>query len=196
MVLILRDAERVAVAWKNGGGLTREIAVHPAGSDLGSFDWRVSIAQVRAAGAFSCFPGVLRQMAVLEGAVSLSIGGGVPVYLSADTPPVSFAGDVPTYAQPSRAPVTDLNVMTRRGRCSARLTRRTASTPVQLRLEAATTLIVALSPLILCADGTHWDLSRLDAARVEGALQCEVAALEAGPGARFYLAEICATGGA
>jgi environmental stress-induced protein Ves len=32
VVLILRARERFAVPWKNGGGVTREVAVHPPGS--------------------------------------------------------------------------------------------------------------------------------------------------------------------
>jgi environmental stress-induced protein Ves len=194
VVLILPEAQRRSVAWKNGGGLTREIAVHPPGSDLGSFDWRVSLAQVRTPGAFSCFPGVQRQLAVLEGLLSLSIAGAAAIGVSPHSAPITFAADVPVHATPTGA-VTDLNVMTRRGRCSARLTRRTAAKPGPLTLEAATTLIVALSPLVLRADGRHWDLSRLDAARIEGALPCEVASREAGQGA-FYLAEILAMPGA
>jgi environmental stress-induced protein Ves len=195
VVLILRDAERSSVAWKNGGGLTREIAVHPAGSDLTSFDWRVSLAQVRTPGAFSSFPGVQRQLAVLEGVLSLSIAGAAALGVSPASAPITFAGDVPVHGTPTGA-VTDLNVMTRRGRCSAWLTRCTAAEPAQLALQAGTTLIVALSPLILRANGTHWDLSRLDAARVEGALQCEVASREAAQGAPFYLAQIVAMPGA
>jgi environmental stress-induced protein Ves len=195
VVLILRDAERSSVAWKNGGGLTREIAVHPPGSDLGGFDWRVSLAQVRTPGAFSSFPGVQRQLAVLEGVLSLSIAGAAAIGVSPHSAPVTFAGDVPVYGTPTGA-VTDLNVMTRRGRCSARLTRHTAAAPAPLLLEAGTTLIVALSPLILRANGSPWELSRLDAARVEGALQCEVTPREPGQGAPFYLAEIIAPGGA
>ena len=79
MALILRARERVAVPWKNGGGVTRTVAVHPPGSDLKTFDWRVSIAEVRSSGPFSVFSGVERHMAVLSGRLSLSIDGGAPV---------------------------------------------------------------------------------------------------------------------
>jgi len=192
VVLILRDAQRSCVAWKNGGGLTREIAAHPPGSDLNTFEWRVSLAQVRSPGAFSCFPGVQRQLAVLEGVLSLSIAGAAAIEVSPESAPITFAGDVPVQGTPSGA-VTDLNVMTRRGRCSAQLTRRTAAAAAPLTLAAGTTLIVALSPLILRVNGAHWDLSRLDAARLEGVTPCELASREVGQDAAFYLAQIVAS---
>lgn len=60
---ILRAAERPALPWKNGGGVTREVVAHPPGSDLGHFDWRVSIAEIHNAGPFSRFPGIERRNA-------------------------------------------------------------------------------------------------------------------------------------
>ena len=68
---VLRASERTPVPWKNGGGVTREVAVSPAGSSLDDFDWRVSVADIRAAGPFSRFPGIERQMAVLSGRPSV-----------------------------------------------------------------------------------------------------------------------------
>jgi environmental stress-induced protein Ves len=57
---LLRAGERQALPWKNGGGVTREVIAHPPGSDLRHFDWRVSIAEIQGAGAFSSFPGTSR----------------------------------------------------------------------------------------------------------------------------------------
>ena len=205
MVLILRARERFAVPWKNGGGVTREVAVHPPGSAPGDFGWRVSIAEVRAGGPFSSFPGVERQLAVLAGNLRLSIEGRRTLSLSADSPPVSFPGDVPADAEPLGAPVTDLNVMTRRGEFAARLSRTARCDAAQLALSADSTLIIALSPLMVRAAGEQQLLSTLDAARLEGIMRCEVAAVagrgtDAGgsggrPAASFCLAEISAAPG-
>ncbi|WP_344323995.1 HutD family protein, partial [Kitasatospora putterlickiae] len=52
-VRFLRAAERPATAWRNGGGVTREVAGHPVGSGLDDFRWRVSLADVASAGPFS-----------------------------------------------------------------------------------------------------------------------------------------------
>ena len=57
-VRILRAADRVPAAWKNGGGVTREVASWPEQAGLDGFDWRISLAEVAAGGPFSVFPGV------------------------------------------------------------------------------------------------------------------------------------------
>ena len=36
-----------SMPWANGGGVTHELAVHPIDASLQSFDWRVSLAEVR-----------------------------------------------------------------------------------------------------------------------------------------------------
>ena len=112
---ILRAAGRVAVPWKNGGGLTREVMVSPPGAGLDAFDWRVSIAEVRDAGPFSVFAGIDRVLTILEGRMMLAFEDR-GVVLDADSEPYRFAGDVPCHGTPLDGAVTDLNVMVRRGR--------------------------------------------------------------------------------
>jgi environmental stress-induced protein Ves len=163
--VILRAAERVAVPWRNGGGITREVAAHPPQSDLGNFDWRVSLAEVRRGGPFSFFPGIDRHMALISGGLEVSIPGRDALSLSPDTAPFSFPGELPVYAEPRSEPVTDLNVMTRRGRFKARLTRCRVTAPTQVGLEADATLVLALTPLNLRAASIDANLSALDAAR-------------------------------
>jgi len=187
---ILRAADRAAVPWKNGGGVTREVAVHPPGSDLSSFDWRVSIAEVRTAGSFSLFPGVDRRMAVLEGSLVLAIDAREPMDVLPDSAPVWFAGEVSVFARPLGPLVTDLNVMTRRGRFDSRMERRAVPGSADLALRADTTVIVALSELGMRCRGALASLSRLDAALIEGAAQCQV--LSQAPEPSFYLIELSA----
>ena len=185
---ILRAAERQALPWKNGGGVTREVAAHPPGSDLGHFDWRVSIAEIHSAGPFSRFPGIERRLAVLEGCLSLSIDDGAALRVSPDTPPVQFPGDVPAFADPVGGPVTDLNVMTRRGRFDCRFERRVAPARIRLTPRSGTCLIVALSDLSVRCAAQDADLVKLDALLIEGDLRCDLSAPPAG--ASFYLIEI------
>lgn len=161
---LLRAAERRPVPWKNGGGLTREVAVSPAGSDLTGFDWRVSIAEIRAAGPFSLFEGVDRRMAVLGGRLSLAIEGRPALTLTPETEPVAFPGEIPVAAEPLGGPVTDLNVMTRRGRCSAELMHLTVREPTRLESQEGTTaLLLALSEQTLWSGTTSVHLGILDA---------------------------------
>lgn len=121
MIEVLRDADRIAQPWKNGGGMTREVATWPPGSDLENFDWRVSIAEVREAGAFSHFENIDRTLMILRGRLRLVIAE-YDVELSPGSAPFIFPGDAPCFGTPVDGPVTDLNVMTRRGRTTACVT--------------------------------------------------------------------------
>jgi environmental stress-induced protein Ves len=124
---LIRDAEQIRMPWKNGGGETIEIARGPEGSTLDSFDWRISSARIDRPGACSRFDGIDRTLAVLDGeGVLLSIEGGQEVSLTAASPPFSFDGGASIHSGLLRGPVTDLNVMTKRGRCSHSVERMTA----------------------------------------------------------------------
>jgi len=163
VAVILRAADRRAVPWKNGGGLTREVAVHPPGSDLASFDWRVSLAEVHQGGPFSTFPEIDRELAVIGGRLELSIAGCEVLTLSPQSAPVGFPGDLPARAEPVQSPVLDLNVMTRRGRFVAHLRRCSVAHSMMLRLEADATLVLALKALSVHAPSIEAELARLDA---------------------------------
>ncbi|WNC88499.1 HutD family protein [Paraburkholderia sp. FT54] len=65
---LIRGAELVAAPWKNGGGVTREVAAFPEGAGLDAFVWRVSVADVAQAGPFSRFAGIDRTLVLLSGA--------------------------------------------------------------------------------------------------------------------------------
>lgn len=114
---ILRAAAGRPMPWKNGGGETIELLAHPAGAGLDAFDWRISMARVAADGPFSAFPGVDRTLTVLDGeGLALAIDGWDPVRLTPASPPLGFPADAPCASRLLGGPVTDLNVMTRRGR--------------------------------------------------------------------------------
>jgi hypothetical protein len=182
---LLRAASRTPVSWKNGGGLTREVAIFPPGSDLQTFDWRISIADIRGAGPFSRFPGVDRQMAVISGRLSLTIDAAPAVTLTPEGDTVAFPGDVPVFAEPLGTPVTDLNVMTRRARCTATLTRRLAQPSAVLEPGAGATFLVALAGLVVRRAGAELVLDELDALRIGYGGRCTITA---GSGAcAFYL---------
>ncbi len=163
---ILRAALRSAVPWKNGGGITREVAIAPPGAGFDDFDWRISIAEVRGAGPFSLFPGIDRTLTILDGRMRLDIEGRTRD-LDPRSAPLAFPGDVACTGTPLDGPVTDLNVMTRRGRCAAQV-RRIA------RGEATNaTVIVAEAPTRI---GTT-RLARFDAVLVEEPCEIDGAAI-------------------
>jgi len=111
------DAGRLpAIPWKNGGGVTREIACQPPGAGMDAFEWRVSIAEIAAAGPFSSFPGVDRVITLLDGAGVLLRSDDGTVDHRLDTPlaPFAFPGEAPVHARLLDGACRDLNVMTRR----------------------------------------------------------------------------------
>lgn len=108
--------------WKNGAGLTREIATGPAGAGLDAFDWRLSVAELERDAPFSAFPGVDRSIVVLEGAgMVLHDAEGRTVRELRPLEPWAFAGETALNARLPDGPCRDFNVMTRRGRWRAEL---------------------------------------------------------------------------
>ncbi len=140
---ILRAAGYRAMPWKNGGGTTTEIAVSPEGAGLDDFDWRVSMARVETGGPFSAFAGIERTLCVLEGeGLALDVAGRAPAILSRETAPYSFPADLPTSASLTAGPITDLNVMTRRGRLNHHVERLDLAAPTLVAADAAITLVL------------------------------------------------------
>jgi environmental stress-induced protein Ves len=171
---LLRAPCRTAVPWKNGGGLTREIAAAPPGATLDDFRWRVSTAEVTASGPFSRFADVDRTLCVLAGELLLEFPDARGVALTPGSEPFGFAGDVAVRGTPRGGPVTDLNVMTRRGRCGARVSRCLDCQGTVLALDEATTLLFALGTLELSVAGHDYRLEYADALCVRGVAACSV----------------------
>lgn len=118
---VLRCAPGKPAPWKNGGGTTREIALHPSTMGEDEFLWRVSVAEISRQGGFSHFPEVDRQLMLLDGAgLELRLPEGVR-RLCAPFERVRFAGERPVDCVPLGGPCLAFNVMTRRGRYRASL---------------------------------------------------------------------------
>lgn len=147
MIQIVRAENHREMPWRNGGGVTTEIAVYPPGASMENFEWRVSLATMAGAGPFSAFPGVDRLLTVVDGrGVRLQIGGGPPVTCTRASEPLQFGGDLPVEARTVDGIVTILNIMVRRGRCRASLDRHIAAEIQELPLSAPISLV-------LCRDG-------------------------------------------
>jgi len=169
-IRILRQPDYRVMPWKNGGGFTTEIAVFPEEGDLGSFDWRISMAVVSTDGPFSAFPEIDRTLIVLEGkGMELAVGGEPPVCLTPTSSPLPFPADVATTARLVSGPITDLNIMTRRGRWTHRVERRRIQGSLDLESSGDTLLVLALSPVLIGLDGGEpTPLDRLDCAIIAG----------------------------
>ncbi|XUW87210.1 HutD family protein [Burkholderia sp. M6-3] len=118
-VTLIRGAELVAVPWKNGGGLTREVAAFPADAGLDTFVWRVSVADVAQAGPFSRFAGIDRTLVLLSGAGML-LDEAQPDHMvktHALTRPLDiarFSGETAIDARLVDGATRDFNLMVRR----------------------------------------------------------------------------------
>ena len=107
--------------WKNGAGLTREIAI--GGADAVDFDWRISVAEVARDAPFSAFPGIDRCIVLLRGAGMRlhSHDGSIDHRLATPLTPFHFRGEVALDASLIDGASSDFNVMTRRGRYRSEL---------------------------------------------------------------------------
>jgi environmental stress-induced protein Ves len=159
VITLLRASDRIAVPWKNGGGITREVAIWPPGSGFENFDWRVSIAEVREAGPFSRFENIDRTLMILKGRLALTIAGG-QMELDPASPACAFAGEADCSGVPVGGPVTDLNVMTRRGRSEAHCALVANQTHT---IVAKITLLVARDETMVRQSGKAFLLRPLDA---------------------------------
>ncbi|MDP5228173.1 MULTISPECIES: HutD family protein [Arthrobacter] len=108
---IIRFAGIRPEPWRNGGGVTREIARHPL---TGEWDWRVSIAEVGTAGAFSTFAGMERVISVIDGELLLLTVDGVE-HAMEKYRPFRFSGDAESGSALPMGDIRDLNVIARRG---------------------------------------------------------------------------------
>ena len=110
----LPAADHRRTRWKNGGGWTTELGIEPAGADLnGDFDWRVSVADIESDGPFSLFPGVERDLFLLEGVGMLLDIDGVVQHLDQPLQRVHFAGETRVNCRLIDGPTRDFNVMVR-----------------------------------------------------------------------------------
>jgi environmental stress-induced protein Ves len=132
----LPAADRVAAPWKNGGGITREIAAWPPGAGLDDFEWRISMANVEVEGPFSRFEGVDRVLTVLSGVLTLKFEQGAPIVLDDASDPFAFAGETPCAGTPDSDGVIDLNVMARHGRIQAKVRRYSGAEPIVCKSDA------------------------------------------------------------
>lgn len=102
---ILLPGDFSTMPWKNGGGITHEIAREECN---GSLLWRLSIAEVASDGAFSLFPGMTRLLAVIDGnGMRLETSEGT--IIASPRAPVRFSGEIPVVGRLVDGFVRDLN---------------------------------------------------------------------------------------
>lgn len=100
--------------WKNGRGVTREIAREPAAGE--QFAWRLSLAQIDADCDFSAFPGYRRALVLVTGdSLQLRFKGHGRCSLGPARRGTRFEGDWQTYCAVPHGCCTDLSLIVRKG---------------------------------------------------------------------------------
>ena len=109
-----------SIPWKNGGGMTRQLAVSPAEAGANDFLWRLSIAQIDARGEFSAFPGIDRTILLWQGdGVVLRSPAWPDHRLDEPRSPFFFRGEDEVVCDLLGGATQDLNLMVRRGKVDA-----------------------------------------------------------------------------
>ena len=104
---ILTPDDYQTMPWRNGGGITHEIALAEGPN---GFAWRLSIAEVATSGPFSKFEGKERILTVIE-------GNGVHLASSDQTltatvkEPAAFSGETDIDGQLIDGPIRDFNLI-------------------------------------------------------------------------------------
>lgn len=161
-VSVIRGADLVASPWKNGGGITREVAARTQA-------WRVSIADIDRPGPFSRFDGIDRVLVLLDGA-GLTLGEhAVPRVFDV----AKFAGEASIEARLTDGPVRVFNVMTHRG--AARASIEFWHAPASRVVDAGSVVLhCAQGSLDVRVDQAHFTLTKMDTLRMDAARGVEV----------------------
>lgn len=121
MITIISPEQFVTVPWKNGKGVTTELAISEGGT-LTDFDWRLSMASVVEDGPFSDFSGYWRNLVLIEGqGISLQHDSDKTDHLHAILDVASFDGGCKTVGQLMSGSIIDFNIMTKDTTYSAKV---------------------------------------------------------------------------
>ncbi len=188
---ILRESGYVAVPWKNGGGVTREILRVPP--EPTPFDWRLSLASIDAPGPFSSFDGCDRTLLLVRGAgVELDFGSHGRARLDSVGQQAAFDGGWTTTCALLDGPCTDLNLIVSRRRAESSCRCVSLDSPETTRADGwSETLVCSISGKIRIANATGEtsDLSAVDVALCspdDGAITC----VPLTPAAMVFIAQL------
>jgi hypothetical protein len=99
-----------SMPWRNGAGITREIAREPAQGE--SFAWRLSLASLQANGPFSPYSGYQRCVVLVDGhGFRLQFAGAGTKTLAARGDHALFAGSAAVSCELLDGPCTDLSLI-------------------------------------------------------------------------------------
>lgn len=128
--------------WRNGRGLTLEIAREPATGE--DFAWRLSLADIDRDGDFSAYPGYRRALVLIAGPrLHLRFRGHGNRMLEPVRRGARFEGDWETHCAIPEGRCTDLSLIVRRG--SGTRANSVVRAPKMLRVGSTGRMVVAAS---------------------------------------------------
>ncbi|WAI83867.1 MULTISPECIES: HutD family protein [Achromobacter] len=169
-IRLYRAADYPRMPWKNGGGITQEVACNPSGSSA-AFDWRLSIADVAQDGGFSTFNGYQRVITVLEGqGIQLTVDGREQTPLT-PRQVYAFPGDARVDCRLLDGAIRDFNLIYAPDRYQARL--HWASAACVFHSAAPTVLVLSAGgKLVVRVNGeAHALPSRYDCLHSDGRVE-------------------------
>jgi environmental stress-induced protein Ves len=150
----LQPSDATLMPWRNGAGLTRELAVQRQPD--GSLVWRVSVARVERSGPFSTFPGLARIITLLEGGGMVLRTGEAPPMVVEALRPHRFDGDASTDCTLLGGAVSDFNVIYDPRRVAAAV--EVLQHPATVPPNGSTRFVHAVTAARLTQDGQTLDL--------------------------------------
>jgi environmental stress-induced protein Ves len=157
--------------WKNGGGVTIDIAdAYAPGAAVGGWSgmlWRLGRTQIVAPGPFSDLSGYDRILTVIGGrGLVLEIAGGQALDVREPFRPVRFTGEDRIMSRLEAGPVTVFNLMSDR-RHAIDVTVLSAND--KRKLDAAVNIVYAIEDSEVAIGGQSHALAADQALRIEGA---------------------------
>lgn len=171
-ISVIRHDDHQLVPWKNGLGMTREVA--NAHDSEGRMLWRISLATVDRDGPFSDFTGYRRIIMLLEGkGMTLDFGEHGRAVMDRPFVPVPFDGGWATSATLHDGPTRDLNVVTSAGKANGAVAvLEPGNRTVNLAPAHAVTLLYMLRGVAeVQGGGRPWVLVAGEALRLDGGSQ-------------------------
>jgi len=111
----IAKADFVKGRWRNGRGVSWDIASDQSFSQSGEFGWRLAMAEIAESGPFSVYGAVDRVFTLLSGkGLDLLFAGGSKIAVGQPFVPHSFACDVAADCELRDGPCAALNLFTAR----------------------------------------------------------------------------------
>jgi len=171
---LLKNGQHAVSKWKNGNGMTFEIAISPEGADFSKdpFLWRISSAVCDRGGPFSSFEGYERYLTLIDGKkFNLKFtrtGHETPVEYGKV---FDFSGDDGVTMELPDGPVKDLGLVYRRDAVSAGFhVLEFKSKPRSIAAEGRTTFVICMRGRLhasIYPGETKFKLTPLDAIRID-----------------------------